>query len=182
MRRWREGGLLIAIPFFTVPRVLQIMENELCQEHQNHIKKTLSWSLKKFWGIVVLSIISLCKHFFKMKVIFIQGAFKNIQGLLWKIQGLFKDIPQYYFSISRTFQGHNAFSRTFQGPCEPCMSDCVIDLVFSGVLKHYTHPWYHLKKGLILGVKTCETHEWHKTMNTKKPLRSQHNRAGENNS
>ena len=28
------------------------------------------------------------------KVIFIQGAFKNIQGLLWKIQGLFKDIPQ----------------------------------------------------------------------------------------
>ena len=28
------------------------------------------------------------------KVIFIQGAFKNIQGLLWKIQGLFQDIPQ----------------------------------------------------------------------------------------
>ena len=75
-----------------------------------------------------------------MKVIFIQGALKNIQGLLWKIEGLFKDIPQYYFQFSRTFQGHNAFSRTFQGPCEPCMSDCVIGLVFSGVLKHYTHP------------------------------------------
>ena len=41
--------------------------------------------------------------FFKMKVIFIQGAFKNIQGLLWKIQGLFKDIPQYYFSIFKDF-------------------------------------------------------------------------------
>ena len=29
-----------------------------------------------------------------MKVNFIQGAFKNIQGLRWKIQGLFKDIPK----------------------------------------------------------------------------------------
>ena len=27
-----------------------------------------------------------------MKVIFILGAFKNIQGLLWKIQGLFKNM------------------------------------------------------------------------------------------
>ena len=35
-----------------------------------------------------------------MKVIFIQGAFKNIQALLWKIQGLFKDIPQFF-----NFQG-----------------------------------------------------------------------------
>ena len=24
------------------------------------------------------------------------GAFKNIQGLLWKIQGLFKAIPQFF--------------------------------------------------------------------------------------
>ena len=30
---------------------------------------------------------------------------------------------------------------------------------------------------LILGVKTCETYEWRKTMNTKKSLRSKHNRA-----
>ena len=35
--------------------------------------------------------------------------------------------------------------------------------------------------GLILGEKTCETHEWRKTMNAKKPLRSQHNMAKENN-
>ena len=33
---------------------------------------------------------------FLTKVIFIQGAFKNIQGLLWKIQGLFKDIQQFF--------------------------------------------------------------------------------------
>ena len=50
--------------------------------------------------IAVLSIISLRKTFFLMKVIFIQGAFKNIQALLWKIQGLFKDIPQFF-----NFQG-----------------------------------------------------------------------------
>ena len=35
-----------------------------------------------------------------MKVIFIQGAFNNIQRLLWKIQGLFKDIPLFF-----NFQG-----------------------------------------------------------------------------
>ena len=35
---------------------------------------------------------------------------------------------------------------------------------------------------LILGIKTCETHEWPKTINTKKPLRIQHNRAKKNNS
>ena len=113
-------------------------------------------------------------------------VFKELSKIFKDFCGKFKDFSRtshnIIFQFSRTFQGHNAFSRTFQGPCEPCMSDCVIDLVFSGVLKHYTHPWYHLKKGLILGVKTCETHERHKTMNTKKPLRSQHNRAGENNS
>ena len=35
--------------------------------------------------------------------------------------------------------------------------------------------------GLILGVKTCEPHEWRKTINTKKTVRSQDNRAKENN-
>ena len=40
----------------------------------------------------MLSIIPLCKTIFLMKVIFTQGALKNIQGLLWKIHGLFKDI------------------------------------------------------------------------------------------
>ena len=35
--------------------------------------------------------------------------------------------------------------------------------------------------GSSRGVKTCETHEWRKTINTKKPLTSQHNRAKGNN-
>ena len=50
----------------------------------------------------LLSIIPLCKtcFFFLTKVIFIQGAFKNNQGLLWRIQGLFKDIHQFF-----NFQG-----------------------------------------------------------------------------
>ena len=34
---------------------------------------------------------------------------------------------------------------------------------------------------LILGVKTCEPHEKRKTVKTKKPMRSRHNRAKENN-
>ena len=42
--------------------------------------------------------------FFLTEVIFIQGAFKSTQELLWKIQGLFKDIPQFF-----DFQGHDAF-------------------------------------------------------------------------
>ena len=48
--------------------------------------------------VAVLSIIPLRKkyiYFFYTKVIFIQGAFKNIQGLLGKIQGLFTDIQQF---------------------------------------------------------------------------------------
>ena len=43
------------------------------------------------------------KQFFLTRIIFIQGAFKNIQGLLWKIQGLLKDIPQ-FFSFQRLFK------------------------------------------------------------------------------
>ena len=50
------------------------------------------------------------KQFFLTRVIFIQGAFKNIQGLLWKIQGLLKDIPQ-FFSFQRLFKDTDAFSR-----------------------------------------------------------------------
>ena len=47
MCRWRGVCLLqIYLPWGTVPRILQIMENEVCQEHQNH--KTLSCSPRKF--------------------------------------------------------------------------------------------------------------------------------------
>ena len=60
----------------------------------------------------MLSIFPFRKTLCLTKVIFIQGAFKNIQGL-------FKDIPQ-FFNFQRLFiQGHDAFSGTFQGLSEP---------------------------------------------------------------
>ena len=58
--------------------------NEIIRKHFHDYQENLC--------IAVLPIIPLCKTFFLMKVIFTQGTFKNIQGLLWKIQGLFKDI------------------------------------------------------------------------------------------
>lgn len=51
------------------------------------------------------------------EVLFIQGAFNTIQGLLGKIQGLFKDFPE-FFNFQGLFKGLT--SRTFQGLCEPC--------------------------------------------------------------
>ena len=62
----------------------------------------------------MLSIIPLRKTFFLMKVIFIQGAFKNIQGLLWKIQGLFKDIPQLFFNFQGLFKDTMLFQGLFK--------------------------------------------------------------------
>ena len=41
------------------------------------------------------------RHSFLTKVMFIQRTLKNIQGLPWKIKGLFKDTPQFF-----NFQGH----------------------------------------------------------------------------
>ena len=84
-----------------VPRVLQITENELCREHRNHIKKNHFHDHQENFCVLLCfqSFLVCAKHFFKIffltiKATFIQVAFKNIQGLLWKIQGLFKDIPQ----------------------------------------------------------------------------------------
>ena len=68
---------------------------------------TLSWSL---WKLLCFQIFPLRKTLFLIRAIFIQGAFKNIQGLLGKIQGLFKDIPQ----ISN-FQGLFKDMMIFQG-------------------------------------------------------------------
>ena len=56
------------------------------------IKKNFHYHQENL-GIAVLSVIPLRKTFFLTRVIFIQGAFKNIQGLL-------KDIPQLF-----NFQG-----------------------------------------------------------------------------
>ena len=60
--------------------------------------------------IAVLSIIPLNKKFCINEGYFIQGALNNIQGLLWKIQGLFKDIPQFF-----NFQGLFKDMILFQG-------------------------------------------------------------------
>ena len=58
------------------------------------------------------------KHSFLTKVIFIQGAFKNIQELLWKIQGLFKEIPQ-FFNFQGPFLGHDrCFFKDFLRPVQ----------------------------------------------------------------
>ena len=51
----------------------------------------------------------------------------------------------------------------------------------------FLKPFWYIKHAfwrcirLLFDVKTCENHEWRKTINTKKPERSQHNRAKENN-
>ena len=60
--------------------------------------------------LLCFQIFPLRKTLFLIRAIFIQGAFKNIQGLLGKIQGLFKDIPQ----ISN-FQGLFKDMMIFQG-------------------------------------------------------------------
>jgi len=54
-----------------------------------------------------------------MKVIFMQAAFKNIQGLLGKIHGFFKDIPQ-TSNLQGLFKDMMLFKGLFKGPCEPC--------------------------------------------------------------
>ena len=71
--------------------------------------------------IFLLLCFPLRKTLFLNKGYFIQGAFKNIQGLLWKISRTFQGYPT-IFQFSRTLQAHDAFSRTCQGPCEPCLA------------------------------------------------------------
>ena len=79
-----------------VPRVLQITENELCREHRNHIKNKHFHDHQENVCVLLCfqSFLVCAKQFFflflTIKATFIQVAFKNIQGLLWKIQGLFK--------------------------------------------------------------------------------------------
>ena len=72
-----------------------------------HAQNCVSSELSKF---------SVCKTTLRLlnEVLVIQGPFNKIQGLLGKIQEFFKDL-----SKCLNFQGVDAFSRTFQGPCEP---------------------------------------------------------------
>ena len=88
-----------------VPKVLQITENELCRKHRNH-KKTLSWPPRKFVYCCAFNHNFLWANHFIFKVIFIQEVFKNIQGLLWKTQGLFKHITQFF---TRVFYQHEVY-------------------------------------------------------------------------
>ena len=81
-------------------------------------KHSLDHQGKFMYCSALLSIIPLCKTcFFLTRVIFIQGAFKNNQGLLWRIQGLFKDIHQFF-----NFHGLFKNMMLFQGLFMACVN------------------------------------------------------------
>ena len=68
--------------------------------------------------IAVILIIPLAKQFvFKKGYLLSRELSKIFKDYVWKIQGLFKDIPQ-FFSFQGLFVDMIAFSRTCQGPCE----------------------------------------------------------------
>ena len=80
-------------------------ENEIGWEHQNHIKKTLSWSPRKFFCITVLLIIPLRKTFiFKWKLF----SFKEFSKILKEFCGKFKDFSK---DTPHFFNFHLSFSR-----------------------------------------------------------------------
>ena len=90
--------------------VLQITENELCQEHQNH-KKTVSGSPRKF-----------NEGYFYLR------SFQIYSRTSMENSRPFQGYPT-IFQFSRTFQGHDGFSRTFQGLCEPCTLHHMLDII-----------------------------------------------------
>ena len=69
--------------------------------------------------IAVLLSLSFAQILFFNKGYFYSRSFQKYSMTSRKIQGLFKDILQNNLQFSRTFQGHDAFSKNFQGPCEP---------------------------------------------------------------
>ena len=81
--------------------------------HAGNIEIIRKHSLMITKKICILLCLQSCNHKtpFLTKVIFIQGALKNIQGLLWKIQGLFDDIPQFF---------------NFQGLFKACVNHVII--------------------------------------------------------
>ena len=86
-----------------VPRVPQITENELCQEHRKH-KKTVLMITKKICLLLCFQSFLWAKNFALTKVSFIQRAFKysktyvensrTFQGCptIFNFQGVFKDM------------------------------------------------------------------------------------------
>ena len=92
-----------------------------------------------------------------MKASFIQGAFQHIQGLLWKIQRLFKNIPQFFNfqglfkalvnMVSQFWMTLNAYSNRFR--FVKC-SNCAIILLghFDGIassLVYSDETTWHLR-------------------------------------
>ena len=57
------------------------------------------------------------KHFFKQRL-FYSRSFQKYSRTSVENSRTFQGYPT-IFQFSRTFQAHDAFSRTFQGPCEP---------------------------------------------------------------
>ena len=111
MCRWRGGRLLQYLPSlrhdtwgtsnnrkWTMPGTPKSYENTFMNN-------------KKICVLLCFQSFLWAKQFFLTKVIFIQGAFKSIQGL-------FKDIPQFF----------NFQVMLFQGPCEPW--DMRVNLLF----------------------------------------------------
>ena len=92
---WREVHLLQYLP-----PVLQIKENELYREHRNH-KKT------HFCTIMITKKISYCcafNLFLAQNTFFIEGYFYS-RSFQKRIQGLFKDIPQ-FSNFQGLFKAH----------------------------------------------------------------------------
>ena len=80
-------------------------ENEICWEHRNQIKKTLSWSPENFCVHVLLCFQSFlyAKHFFSWKLF----LFKELSKTFKHFCGKFKDFSR----ISHNFSIFKDFSR-----------------------------------------------------------------------
>ena len=88
--------------------------------HDHHGKKIRA-------SLCFHAIIPLRKTFFLKRRLFLsKRAFKTIQGLLWQIQGLFKDIPQFF---------------NFQGLCKPCVVECSTEWASKEVNDNNYNTW-----------------------------------------
>ena len=85
---------------------------------------------KKIYILMCFQIFPLCITLFLMKAIFIQGAFKNNEGFLRKIEGL-SGYPT-NFQFSRTFQGGGAKPRyPLPPPLPPPKKVCLWHILFA---------------------------------------------------
>ena len=141
-----------------VPRVLQRMKNELCREHWNH-KKTYFHDHQELVYCCAFNLL-FAQNTFLTKVNSIQGAFKNIPGLLWKIQGLFKDFPTVFqFGYSRKNPHPHDGRHSFFTPPPPihldfqnCLSPAPLRIskFKDTVILFYTQYWRILLGTLVI--------------------------------